>query len=79
MKKNRKKDQEPRRKPRRLTLNRETILVLNAPALLGLARGGDAISGDTCGLNTCSYDPISEVKQNCFPTTCSGIVTTGSG
>ncbi|HYU34076.1 MAG TPA: class I lanthipeptide [Thermoanaerobaculia bacterium] len=27
-------------KPRRLTLNRETILVLNDPAIIGLARGG---------------------------------------
>ena len=41
MKKNRMKDQEQEGKPRRLGLNRETILVLNDPALLELARGGE--------------------------------------
>lgn len=39
MKKNKTKDQEQKRKSRRLSLNRETILVLNDPALLELARG----------------------------------------
>ena len=37
------------RKPRRLSLNRETIQVLDDPALLGLARGGKVFSGvDSC-------------------------------
>lgn len=40
MKKNKTKDQEQKRKLRRLSLNRETIRFLNDPALLGLARGG---------------------------------------
>jgi hypothetical protein len=34
------KDQEQKQKPRRFSLNRETILVLNDPAILALARGG---------------------------------------
>jgi hypothetical protein len=38
MKKNRTKDEE--QKPRRLRLSRETILVLDDLALLGLAKGG---------------------------------------
>jgi hypothetical protein len=37
MNKNKTKDQE--QKPRRLSLNRETIVLLNDPALLELARG----------------------------------------
>jgi hypothetical protein len=40
MKKNKVQDQEQKGKPRRLSLNRETIKVLNNPALLELARGG---------------------------------------
>jgi hypothetical protein len=52
MKKNRTKDQEPRRKPRRLTLSRETILVLQDPALLELARGGTWESQPPCALNS---------------------------
>jgi hypothetical protein len=40
MKKNRTKDQEQKRKPRRLSLNRETIRFLNDPALLALVKGG---------------------------------------
>jgi len=35
-----KKNHEQKRQLRRLTLNRETILVLDDPALLELARGG---------------------------------------
>ena len=41
MKKNEMKDQEQKRTPGRLTLRRETILFLNDPALLELARGAD--------------------------------------
>lgn len=40
MNKNRIKDQEEKRKPRRLSLSRETIRPLNDPALLELAKGG---------------------------------------
>jgi hypothetical protein len=37
------------RQPRRLSLNRETIRSLDAPALLELARGGKIFSGiDSC-------------------------------
>lgn len=51
MKKNRAQDQE--QKPRRLTLNRETIQALDDPTLLELVRGGTSrchaltTSGDT--------------------------------
>jgi hypothetical protein len=54
MKKNRMKDQEPRRKPRRLTLSRETILVLDDPALLKLARGGVDQNSDTTKPSECN-------------------------
>jgi hypothetical protein len=55
MKKNRMKDQEPRRKPRRLSLNRETILVLDDPALLALARGGkEDLNSDTSKPSECN-------------------------
>jgi hypothetical protein len=40
MKKNKPKDQEQERQPRRLGLSRETIRLLNDRALLELARGG---------------------------------------
>ena len=40
MKKDKTKDQEQKRTPRRLNLSRETILVLDGPELLGLAKGG---------------------------------------
>ena len=33
------RDQEQKQKPRRFTLNRETILILNDPALLELVKG----------------------------------------
>ncbi|HKH43438.1 MAG TPA: hypothetical protein VKM72_02110 [Thermoanaerobaculia bacterium] len=50
MKKNRMKDQEQKGKPRRLSLHRETIQVLNDPALLELARGGLMMSNfESCG------------------------------
>ena len=51
MKKNMMKSPEQKRKLRRLSLNRETILVLNDPALLELARGGADV-GD--GSQPCS-------------------------
>jgi hypothetical protein len=41
MKKNKMTDKGQARKPRRLGLNRETILVLNDPAFLELARGAE--------------------------------------
>ena len=73
MKKNKTKDQEQKLKPRRLSLSRETIRLLNAPALLGLARGGES---DTCASgNTCTSNPYTEVRANCYPTTCSGTNT----
>ena len=72
MKKNRIKDQEEKRKLRRLRLSRETIRLLNDPALLGLARGGDT---NTCA--TCPQ-PVTEVNYNCYPTTCSGGRATGT-
>jgi hypothetical protein len=40
MKKNKAKDEKQQWKSRRLSLSRETILALNDPALLELARGG---------------------------------------
>jgi hypothetical protein len=55
MKKNKTKDQEQKRKSRRLSLNRETIQVLNDPALLELARGGGLTglcAGNTNGTST---------------------------
>ncbi|HEX6899992.1 MAG TPA: hypothetical protein VF789_09780 [Thermoanaerobaculia bacterium] len=67
MKKNKTKGQEQSRKPRRLSLNRETIRFLSDPALLELARGGRAMdvgtstedggifcSADTCQVIVCS-------------------------
>jgi hypothetical protein len=44
MKKSKTKDQEQNWKPRRLSLNRETIRVLNEQVLLKLAKGGDVTS-----------------------------------
>ena len=69
MKKNRIKDQEKKRKLRRLRLNRETIRLLSDPTLLGLARGGD----------TTSKISVTCIAQNCYPITCSGAGTTGAG
>lgn len=40
MKVNKRKDEEQKRQPRRLSLNRETIQILDDPALLERARGG---------------------------------------
>jgi len=48
MKKNKMQDQEQKGKPRRLSLSRETIKVLNDPALLELARGGMS-NFESCG------------------------------
>jgi hypothetical protein len=56
MNKNKTKDQE--RKPRRLSLNRETILLLNDPALLGLARGArNDEPGTNCNTKSSVPDP----------------------
>jgi len=54
MKKKTTKDQEQKRQPHRLSLNRETIRILNDPALLEIARGGTLGSGTGHGsdLNT---------------------------
>jgi len=41
MKKNKTRGPEHKQKPRRLSLNRETIVVLNDPALLELVRGAE--------------------------------------
>lgn len=40
MKKNKTTDREQKRNPRHLSLNRETIRILDDPALLKFARGG---------------------------------------
>ena len=72
MKKNKTKDQEQKRKPRGLRLSRETIRLLNAPALLGLARGGE--SAGTCACPN-PPNPYTEVRQNCYPIACSGTAT----
>jgi hypothetical protein len=57
MKKNKTNDQEQNRNPRRLSLNRETILLLNDPALLELARGGtDGTSSQGGGGGICHTD-----------------------
>lgn len=53
MKKNKTTNQEQKRKPHRLRLNRETIHVLDDPALLELARGGRVGSGiESCETST---------------------------
>jgi hypothetical protein len=50
MRKKERKDQEQQRKPRRLSLFRETILVLEDPSLLEQARGGTTQAHRlTCG------------------------------
>lgn len=73
MKKNKTKDQEQKRKPRRLSLNRETIRALDNPAFVRLARGGatsDSFNSSCCETNE------SDMNQNCYPTTCSGFKPT---
>ena len=47
MKKIKTQDQDQKRNPRRLSLNRETIRALNDPALLELAIGGGGGRPDT--------------------------------
>ena len=49
MKKNETKNQEQKRKKHRLSLNRETIQILNDPALLELAGGGRDSDGLSAG------------------------------
>ena len=56
MKKNETKDQGPERKPRRLRLSREVILVLADPALLARAQGG------ACDLGTHSAQTATFVE-----------------
>ncbi len=70
MNKNRIKDQEEKRKLRRLRLSRETIRLLSDPALLGVAGGGSNTeqSSPCCATDSC-------VVQNCIPTACSGRTT----
>lgn len=58
MKKTKTRDQEQTRKLHRLSLNRETILLLNDPALLELARGGE--------VGTFSGEPTVCVSSNCY-------------
>jgi len=70
------KNQEHKRKSR-LSLNRETIRLLNDPALLGLARGGD--TGFTESEYPCASDNTntgSNANTNCYPTSCSNRQTT---
>lgn len=53
MKKNKERDQEQKGKPRRLTLSRETLQILDDPALLGVAQGGVAAAiGTGCSSST---------------------------
>jgi len=56
VKKNEMKDEQQNRTQRRLVLSRETVLVLNDPALLGLARGGRWPECNT-GSHTHNDDP----------------------
>lgn len=77
MKKNRTKDQEQKRKSRRLSLNRETIRTLDDPALVGLARGGNTET--SIRDSRCCETNESEMNQNCYPTTCSFQGTTACG
>ena len=55
--KKRTKNQEQKQKPRRLSLNRETILILNDPALLGLVKGEGGGTLQTSVLNSDSTKP----------------------
>ncbi|HKH49358.1 MAG TPA: hypothetical protein VKM72_32215 [Thermoanaerobaculia bacterium] len=55
MKKNRIKDQEKTLKPRRLSLNRETIRSLNEPTFLELARGAFTMSNLDPGCGPLTY------------------------
>jgi hypothetical protein len=64
MKRNRMKDEKQQRKPRRLRLNRETIQVLNDPALLELARGGLRFS-----------EQISAQEERCVNTTSTNCIS----
>jgi hypothetical protein len=56
MKKNKNKMKDQEQKPRRLSLNRETILILNDPALLGLVKG-EGTTLQTSVLNSDSTKP----------------------
>jgi hypothetical protein len=48
-----------RRKSRRLSLNRETIQVLNDPALLELARGG-RVQHQGSAIDSCETSTVSD-------------------
>ena len=52
MKKNEIRDEEQKRKPRRLRLSRETIQVLDDPAPLGLAKAGHGLTPCPTGSST---------------------------
>jgi hypothetical protein len=57
MKKNKMKDQEQKRRPRRLVLSRETIKTLDDAALLELVRGGVGDLGDSGG-SSCTSNSL---------------------
>jgi hypothetical protein len=66
MKKNRTTNQEQKRKPHRLRLNRETIHVLDDPALLGLARGGiTRAERDGSGIESCETSTVVSSATSC--------------
>jgi hypothetical protein len=56
MKKNKMKDEEQKRQPRRLRVSRETILVLQHPTLLGRAKGGGLTPCPTASSTLVSAD-----------------------
>jgi hypothetical protein len=61
MKKNRTQGQEQQRKSRRLSLNRETLQILNHPGLLQLARGGDFT--DFTDFPPCNLESTSQTQH----------------
>ena len=66
MKKNKTANQEQERKPHRLRLNRETIHVLDDPALLGLARGGLASAErNGSGIESCETSTVVSSATSC--------------
>jgi hypothetical protein len=69
-----KKNKTQNRTPRRLSLNRETILVLNDPALLERARGGisnfdGCLTTTSADSNTCTY--TAGRTEACYTRSCS--------
>jgi hypothetical protein len=74
VKKSKAKDQDQKQTPRRLSLNRETILILNDPALLEIPRGQTGSDvGRAChrttGIATGQTCRCSELKGACPQTT----------